>query len=197
MTQPCTDAANDVAVGTPGRKPDRARFALRERTRAEHEATEAAFAPFDLTVADDYRQFLIAHAMALPRLELGVTGLGWTGWQPRYHLLADDLAALGAFLPAPMIAPAISPVSAWGVQYVLEGSKLGGTVLSGRLPAGVPARYLRPAPDMPVRWQAFCAALDAAAANGGPEWMNEVIDSAIETFQAFRRSADALAGDLS
>lgn len=171
-----------------------ARFVLRDRTREEHEATEAAFAPFDLENIDHYRAFLTAHAMALPRLELRVTGLGWQGWHPRYPRLADDLAALGIPLPAPMIAFSVTPVTAWGVQYVLEGSRLGGRLLAQTVPHGLPTRYLAPDPDMSARWQAFCVALDAH--NRGDEWLDEVVDAATETFQTFRRAALALAGDL-
>jgi len=189
-------AANDVTIVEGGGPPKSARFILRERTRGEHEATECSFAEYDIARPDHYRQFLIAHATALPRLELGVTGLGWKDWCPRFPMLADDLAALGAPLPAPIIAPQVTPVSAWGMQYVMEGSRLGGRVLAARLPAGAPARYLSPAPDMAIRWQGFCAALDRAAAQGGEAWLEEVVDSAIETFRVFRLGADAMLGDL-
>lgn len=172
------------------------RFMLRDRTRSMHEATEESFAAYDLSREEHYRRFLLAHASALPRLELGVTGLGWTAWHPRLPRLVDDLAALGLAMPAPLLAPVISPVAAWGVQYVMEGSRLGGRVLAQRVPAGLPIRYLSPDPDMSARWQAFCAALDAEASRHGPDWREEIVDAAIETFQTFRRAALAQAGDL-
>lgn len=187
------DDSDPVAV-EPAATPS-ARFVLREVTSVDHLETEAAFAPFDIAEPDDYRRFLLAHAMVLPRFELGVTGQGWRDWHPRLPYLADDLAALGEELPVAMLAPAMSPVAAWGVQYVLEGSRLGGKLLARRLPEGAPSRYLRPHADMSVRWQAFCAALDAEASRGGARWMDEVTDSAKETFRAFRRSAETLAGD--
>lgn len=171
-----------------------ARFVLRDRTREEHDATEEAFAPFDLADISHYRAFLTAHAMALPRLELHVTGLGWQGWLPRYPRLADDLAALAIPLPAPMITFSVSPVAAWGVQYVLEGSRLGGRVLSDRVPDGLPRSYLSPDADMGRKWQAFCAAFDDACT--GTDWLDEVTDAAIETFRAFRRGATAMAEDI-
>lgn len=195
-TAPARESAADAeAVVTELENRGRtARFVLRDRTREEHEATEAAFAPFDLENIDHYRAFLTAHAMALPRLELRVTGLGWQGWHPRYPRLADDLAALGIPLPAPMIAFSVTPVTAWGVQYVLEGSRLGGRVLSDRLPAGTPRRYLSPDPDMGGNWQSFCAAFDDACT--GADWLDEVTDAAIDTFRAFRRGAVAMTEDL-
>lgn len=190
-------AANDTAMTMHDRRiAETARFILKEKTRAEHEATEAAFDRYDLTRADHYRCFLIAHASALPRLELGATGKGWKGWHPRLPMISDDLAALGATLPVPVIAPSISDVAAWGVQYVLEGSRLGGRVLAARVPEGMPTRYLRPAPDMAIRWQAFCASLDSAALSGGEAWMDEVVDAAIETFRVFRLCAETVAEDL-
>ncbi len=171
-----------------------ARFALRERTRPMHDATEQAFASYDLSRVGHYRCFLVAHASALPRLELGVTGKGWDAWHPRLPHLVDDLAALSIPLPVPMLAPDISPTAAWGVQYVLEGSRLGGRLLAQSVPKGLPTRYLSADPDMSARWQAFCAALDAQ--NRSADWLDEVVDAATETFQTFRRAALALAGDL-
>lgn len=173
-----------------------AHHALRKQTRVQHEATEAAFARYDLSCPDHYRVFLTAHAAALPRFELGATGLGWNGWQPRYPHLADDLAAISAPLPPPMLAPSISPVAAWGVQYVLEGSRLGGRLLAERVYPGAPTRYLGATPDMPVRWQAFRAAFEQAAAESDAGWFEEVVDAAKETFSAFRRSAEGMALDI-
>ena len=184
-------AANDSGNGPDVRaaRIETARLALRRHTREEHKATEAAFARFDIARADHYRAFLTAHAMALPRLERGLTCLGWRDWQPRFPCLADDLAALGASLPAPMIAPRISPTAAWGVQYVLEGSRLGGKPLSQRVGADMPRRYLAPRSDIAARWQAFCAAIDHAI---GMEMLDEVLDSAIETFRSFRHCAETM-----
>lgn len=89
----CTPGLDDAA-GAPS-----ARFALRTVTESDHLATEAAFAPFDIVAPEHYRRFLLAHAMVLPRFELGVTGQGWRDWHPRLPYLADDLAALGEELP--------------------------------------------------------------------------------------------------
>lgn len=104
----CTPGLDDAA-GAPS-----ARFALRTVTESDHLATEAAFAPFDIVAPEHYRRFLLAHAMVLPRFELGVTGQGWRDWHPRLPYLADDLAALGEELPVAMLAPAMSPIAAWG-----------------------------------------------------------------------------------
>lgn len=188
--RPC-DAAASGSTAARG-----ARFVLRDRTGPQHLATEAAFAPYDLTNPAHYRSFLTAHAMALPGLEIAVTGRGWKGFHPRLPRLADDLAALGAWLPAPMIASELCDAGVWGTQYVLEGSKLGGRMMAGMLAGDVPSRYLTPDPTMGADWQQFCAALDDAASDESSEWMDEVVHSAIETFQSFRRAASALTEDL-
>ena len=42
---------------------------LRAATASDHDAVDAGFGRYDLTDADDYRAFLIAHARALPAIE--------------------------------------------------------------------------------------------------------------------------------
>jgi len=184
-----------------GKEPSRpavqsARFALRERTHNQHVATEGAFSDYDLTRVDHYRAFLTAQAMVFLGFELAVTGHGWNEFEPRLPQLADDLAALGTWLPAPMIAPYATGPAAWGVQYVLEGSRLGGRMLCKSLPAGVPARFLTPPADLSARWRRFGEALDAAASTGGAGFVNEASEAAIDAFQQFRRAARAMAEEL-
>ncbi|WP_230279886.1 biliverdin-producing heme oxygenase [Croceicoccus sp. Ery15] len=179
-----------------GRSASGARFAMREQTRRQHEATEAAFAGYDLSRADHYRAFLTAHAAALPGIELAATGRGWKGFAPRLPLLADDLAALGAWLPAPMVTAELSDAGVWGAQYVLEGSKLGGRLLAKSVPDDAPATYLTPADTMSADWQDFCAGFEEAASAATPEWLDEAGTAAIECFQLFRRAATAVAEDL-
>lgn len=179
-----------------GGNPETARFYLRDKSRHQHEATEAAFAAYDLSRPTHYRAFLTAHALALPGLELAVSGRGWSGFQPRLPHLADDLAALDAWLPTPMIGSDLNDAGVWGTQYVLEGSKLGGKMLATRIPDGAPARYLAPAPTMSADWQAFCAAFDEAASRQSTDWLDQAALAATEAFQTFRRAAAALTEDL-
>ena len=191
---PGSSRAGEDDDGSAIRRP--ARLELRDRTRKQHEATEEAFAAYDLSKRDHYRAFLTAHAIALPGLEIAVTGRGWKGFHPRLPLLADDLAALGTWLPTPMIASDTSEAGVWGVQYVLEGSKLGGKMLSRGLAADLPSKYLSPATSMSAEWQAFCAAFDEAAIMQDSAWLEEATDAAIESFQFFRRAAKCIAEDL-
>lgn len=178
------------------RRRQKARMALRERTGGQHQATEDAFAKYDLAIPAHYRAFLTAHAVALPGLELAITGRGWSGFKPRLPLLADDLAAMGAWLPPPMIASDLGDAGVWGAQYVLEGSKLGGRMLARIVPDSLASSYLSPADSMSADWQDFCAAFDAAASEKNDIWLDEACDAAIESFQFFRRAAIAVAEDL-
>ena len=173
-----------------------ARFAIKRATDDEHARTEDAFAPFDLARPSHYAAFLRAHAMALPALELSVSARGWSAWQPRFMLLSDDLAALDVGLPAPMICSTPSEPGAWGIQYVLEGSRLGGRILLQRLPADAPRRYLSPLPPGAGDWKAFCAAFDAQARAHGETWIEEATAAAVETFRQFRKAAATAADDI-
>ena len=71
----------------------------------------------------------------------------------RADLVRADLAELGAELPRPAAAPEFrNEAQLLGGIYVLEGSRLGGSVLSSRIAAGAPARFLR-ADAKPGAWR--------------------------------------------
>jgi heme oxygenase len=94
---------------------------------------------------------------------------------PAPHLPLLDADLRDPALPGQVTAPAApttswfaedSPAYRWGVAYVLEGSRLGGTVLYRRLAARLaphPLRYLHGDGTPPgPRWQHFLHALRAA-----------------------------------
>ncbi|WP_419826045.1 biliverdin-producing heme oxygenase [Sphingomonas sp.] len=144
--------------------------ALREATRADHEALDGMFGRFDLGDRDAYRAFLTAHAMALPAVEAALDAAGFADalpdWPERHRAdaIAADLAALGAPLPAPLASPAIADAAAcWGAAYVLEGSRLGGAFLARQVADAWPKSYLGTS-QTPGRWRAFLSALDDAIA---------------------------------
>jgi len=161
---------------------------LRAALAADHDTVDAAFGGFDLADPADYGRFLTAHARALPAVEavLGeVSGL--PPLRPRTPLLAADLAGLGLSMPAPL--PFVldgSRAAAFGAAYVVEGSRLGGGVLSRAVPAGLPNAYLT-ATHLPGEWRGFLAALDAAAENEA--WIAEAIASGRATFALYRDAA--------
>lgn len=122
---------------------------LRAATAAHHHRVDAAFASARLGVAAGYGAFLRAQAAAhLPveaALAAGGVGAIVTDWSARRRggLLRDDLAALG--LDVPPAAGAIvldTDAALLGALYVIEGSRLGGTLLKRSVAPGLPATFL-------------------------------------------------------
>lgn len=117
----------------------------------------------------------------------------------RYRLaqIADDLRALGLTQQEIMALPqcsraaglAISIENALGSLYVLEGSTLGGQIITRALrdqpwvpPSGL--RYFDPyGPETGARWRALQAALSAASA---PSAEPAIIAGAVRTFELLR-----------
>jgi heme oxygenase len=175
----------------------RTRGILRDGVRSAHARLDAAVSRFDLADPRDYAAVLRAHARALPPLEASVAPFAWSGWRPRTHLLVADLAALGQPAPAVLAAPALDEAAAWGSQYVLEGSRLGGRVLAGRIRAGAPCAYLSAFLDGEA-WRTFQEALETAAEDGGDGWISDALVGARAAFGLFEaavgREAEACQG---
>ncbi len=149
-----------------GRASLSAAAALRARTAPQHRATEAAYAGYDLTNRRSYTTFLQAHGRAVTAAEQVLSAsAGLPEWQPRAPLLRQDLDALDAPMPNPLPFPAVRDTGeAWGVLYVLEGSRLGSELLSRRVPPGLPRSYLA-ASHGPGGWHAFRTRLEADLAS--------------------------------
>src|SRR5690349_21222747 len=141
------------------------RLALRAATDDVHRELDDRLSRLDLTQPADYRRFLRIHARAVPPVEdaLAQAGLdalveGWCAGR-RSPALESDLAALGDEMPPPGEAPAIAGVGELlGTAYVLEGSRLGGRVLRGRVGRGLPASFLSDTPSSP--WPKLIAVMD-------------------------------------
>ena len=160
---------------------------LRAATASDHDAVDAGFGRYDLTDADDYRAFLIAHARALPAVEAWLAAIsGLAAVRSREAALAEDLAALGEDMPVPMLFD-IPPSTAagWGAMYVIEGSRLGGIMLSRSVPDGMPLAYLG-AKHLSGEWRALLAAIDGEPADEA--WIEEAIVGAKAAFELYRRA---------
>ena len=167
---------------------NRIRQILRTATSQHHERVDAAFAGFDLGDSRSYRAFLSAHARVLPATEDAIH-LAWDGWTRRASLLLRDLFDLGAAPEAlPENLQIMEPAAQWGCLYVLEGSRLGGSVLAERVGAGLPRRYLS-AGHTGVSWLAFQIALEAAAEAANPAWIEIAVAGAKSVFDSFERAA--------
>lgn len=169
-----------------------ARASLRQATATDHARLDALFGGFRLGEAEDYRAFLTAHAMALPAIEAALDAAGFADvlkdWPARMRgaAIAADLAALGAPLPAPLVAPRLdSRAAQWGAAYVVEGSRLGGALLSRSVPAGLPISYLG-SPQPPGSWRNFLEELDQALAL--PQDIARATESARATFGLFEQA---------
>lgn len=155
--------------------PRSARWHLREATDASHRSLDAALSRFDLSDAGDYRRFLAIHAMVLPPLEGALARADFErscrGWRDsgRGRALRKDLVGLGIEPVVLRIVPRVSVAGAWGVAYVLEGSRLGGKILARRVAAGGEplaignARFLSCASILP--WPRFVERLEEALAS--------------------------------
>ena len=102
----------------------------------------------------------------------------------RAHLILQDLQTDAPSLPA---CPTMPPLHTWpqilGAMYVMEGSTLGGQVISRQLvKAGIPMRayFSGYGERTGIMWKAFCSLLTEAAAETD---QNEIVQSASRTFQ--------------
>ncbi|WP_420136315.1 biliverdin-producing heme oxygenase [Sphingomonas sp.] len=167
-----------------------ARKTLRTATAEKHEMIDAAFGAFDLSDANSYGRFLTAHARALPAVERALAQReGLPAFGLRTPLLQQDLEALGLPMPDPyeMGAPA-NDAGAFGALYVIEGSRLGGSILAGAVPAELPRAYLS-AVHPAGAWRAFGDALDHASSLGDDDWMDQAIAAADATFDLYADAA--------
>jgi len=184
---------------------------LRERTRAEHEATEAVVARRGFFASRDrYREYL-RHFYGIHRVvdaplarALERAGLADARDRAKARLLAEDLVALGdepAEVEAlPRIAVSALPdladtLQAVGAAYVLEGASLGGRVILrsvGRalgVADGPGAAFLTGYGEATrARWMTFRQFMDELVV--GPEAAEVVVAAAKTTFGAVRACLD-------
>ena len=181
---------NDHMAGTapPERLvPISLRMTLRNATAVDHETVDGEFGRFDLSLASSYSKFLIANARVLGAIEGAVAGI-WSPWRARFPLLKADLAELGIAVREGMPLPTGSIARQWGALYVLEGSRLGGGILAGRVGIGLPKRYLS-ATHEAGSWRRFSEALDEAEGSDTDVWRADAIVGAKLAFACFARSA--------
>lgn len=173
-------------------RPITARQALRVATRPFHDRVDAAFGGYDLARRDQYAAFLQAQAAAFLPVEAAIDrGVGRSAvsdWAQRRRSddLIADLAELGR---APDAAPGAIDFSTraetLGAIYVLEGSRLGGALLSRSVPLDFPRRFI--ASTDPARWRGLIEVLDSALVSD--EHRAAAIDAACRVFALFEDGA--------
>ena len=167
---------------------DTARATLRGATAAHHDRVDAVFSRADLTTRAGYGRFLMAQAAAHLPVERALSEAGaadvlpdWAERQ-RAPLIIADLAALGLTPPDTGAGPAFAtPAAVLGGVYVLEGSRLGGTLLKRSVGEGMPTAFLGAADS--ALWRRLLATLDAALDSGAQR--QEAVAAAVRVFDAF------------
>ena len=175
---------------------------LKSQTRVAHERVDRAFGRFDLSQPIGYRCFLEAHHAVLPGCEhllsLSDAETLLPDWSNRLRTgaLEHDLHAVGSYPINDMGCPnPLAPPAAYGMLYVLEGSRIGGAVLASRLPANSDAirqgatHYLRHGERLHL-WASFITVLNASPCMD--DQMDAVLASALHTFALFEAAAESV-----
>lgn len=178
--------------------------ALRAATTQAHAELDSKLALHENTLTRDrYGLFLRASMAVVAPLEariacwLGLTADGFC----RTSALRADLAAFGAADAGSAPVPSINSLAeAMGAAYVVEGSALGGVVLSKiiarTLGEDAPRRYLSLRGDQTgARWRDFVMGLEQWGAHAPAHGRIMACESARATFAAYA-SAFAAVGAL-
>ncbi|MHA6718212.1 biliverdin-producing heme oxygenase [Sphingomonas sp. RS6] len=175
---------------------------LREATGAAHARVDAAFGGFDLGRRGGYVALLAAHDEALrpieARLDASDTVPVIADWPARRRsaALAADLTELGHSAPAPAAAPPTpfaSVAAVAGTLYVLEGSRLGGRLLSRSVAPGMPTRYLD-AEQPSEKWRELLEKLDQLLYL--PTQLDIAVDAALDAFDRFEAAGTRWLGRM-
>jgi heme oxygenase len=169
-----------------------AHAALKAATRKAHDQLDAHFSGYDLAEPGDYARFLTAHAAAFLPIEDALDRAGaarlladWPTHRRRDALVAD-LDEMGLAIPVPVGPPPYADDEALlGGLYVIEGSRLGGAVLTRAVGDGLPRRFLS-APQEKGRWRRFIATLDQFLYPGRS--LSRAGDAALATFACFEQA---------
>lgn len=169
-----------------------ARHALRHATAEAHDRVDRLFAAYALDERESYGRFLAAHAAAFLPVEAALDEAGVhaevADWPERRRaaLILADLETLGIALPAPIAPPPLpDPAARLGAVYVLEGSRLGGTMLARDVPDALPKRYL--SGERQASWPVLTALLDRELAE--PAALAAATEAALATFARFEDAA--------
>ena len=142
-----------------------ARMALRAATGTFHDRVDRVFSKARLGDRQSYGQFLQAQAgahipaeAALTRAGIGSIVADWPERQRAAALMAD-LAELGLEAPEGAGEPVLEgEAELLGALYVLEGARLGGTLLKRSVATELPTRFLGGGDS--AAWRRLLALLD-------------------------------------
>ena len=174
---------------------------LKESTRQQHDDVEGAVDVMSkLFSLDDYkrmiakfRSFYSAYEPTLPYVELKAAGFDYDERRKLPSLDADakilGLEDIDTFNELPDVS---SLSKAFGSIYVIEGSTLGGQVISrhlkehlGLTPENGGSFFASYGPQVGPMWKQFGAAVTAFAADGAND--EEIVEAAKQTFDSINR----------
>lgn len=168
-----------------------ARATLRARTAEDHARVDALFGRFDLASEDGYRGFLTAQAGAFLPIEEALDAAGIGEIVPDWHErrrsdpLRADLSRLGVQAPDGASPTFENEAGILGALYVLEGSRLGGSLLRKSVSPDFPRAFLD-APQPPGAWRKLLALIDVTL--NRPDQTDRAVEAARMVFGAFESS---------
>lgn len=191
ISQPASSTDNGAPdVAKPG-EATRESFhrVLRRATRQDHVHLDQAMSRFDLAEPAGYGRFLTIHLCALQSLASRWRAQDRPDFMEMLRCLVSDLKSLDIATErgAPDGAGATS-LRSWGVSYVIHGSRLGGAILRGRVPAGFPTAYLAFVPGL--AWPQFLSQLEHEAQSNSATALRQITRGARLAFAAFATVVD-------
>tara|TARA_Y100000815_G_scaffold104650_1_gene93547 strand:+ start:26536 stop:27111 length:576 start_codon:yes stop_codon:yes gene_type:complete len=171
---------------------------LFQTTASLHHKVDNAFSLDRIVSRSGYSAMLLSHASVVPVVEAFVDATGHLGDLPqvdtrcRSGALRDDLAVLGLEMPASIDMSFLnSRAGVAGLMYVMEGSRLGATVIRRRLMqsgAAFPTSFLSHGEGSGL-WPSFLRWLNST------QWSERELvdmrDNAIGLFEYYLKSAEA------
>ncbi|WP_181008296.1 biliverdin-producing heme oxygenase [Sphingomonas montanisoli] len=165
---------------------------LRSATRSAHDRVDALFGSCDLATPEGYTRFLTAQAAAWRTLAPVLDD----GSRARLNGVEADLAALGVPMPPALDDVAKPEAGSLGMSYVLEGSRLGSTILLRDLAERAPelieraGAYFTASTDL-SGWKRLSTILQSQPRNDVSD--AAVLADATATFDLFERAFHATA----
>ena len=168
---------------------------LRAATRSHHERIDRLIDFRRLPEPARYARVLQAFGAFLPAWEAAVADAlppgrrAWLAGRSRAPFLSRDLEALGLAPPAPVRLPGFrNAAAAWGSLYVMEGSALGGQVITrslaarGLLPNSGGAYFHGWGEATAAMWREFRDLLEAELRD--PDALAPACEAACRTFES-------------
>lgn len=170
------------------------RQALRDATAAQHDRLDARVTAMDLTDAGDYRAFLSMQLMARAPIEAWLAAHVPDSPPPLAALIARDLKAMGAPLPAAPSFALPDHADPIGACWAIAGSSMGNRAMLHHLTkdgkgGDVPTQFLADA-AMTEYWRRLKPRLEAPAGD-----VADAVIAAEAVFAAFLAAAEACLPD--